>query len=151
MQPIRIRYGFECLAGRDFFAVHLNVLNWLENIGFNVQKETLSRVDLQVMLTRDISELMMPVLFANQCVKRARNHKIIGSDKRPVTSYTVGGSVQLCIYDKRKELLDTCDEVKMVSVHGGELGLTRGIDFVKIRHGCERPNHCQTSSKSCRA
>ena len=38
-----------------------------------------------------------------------------------------------------------------VSVHGGELGLTRGIDFVKIRHGCERPNHCQTSSKSCRA
>lgn len=138
MQPIRIRYGFECLAGRDFFAVHLNVLTWLENIGFKVEKETLSRVDLQVLLTRDIGELMMPILFSNQCVKRARNHKIVGTDKRPVTSYTVGGGVQLCIYDKRKELLDTRDEVKMSLLVNECLGGEFPDDLTRIEFRLRR-------------
>lgn len=32
-------------------------------------------------------------------------------------------------------------QLKNVSVHGPELGLPCGIDFVRIWHGCERQNH----------
>jgi hypothetical protein len=61
IQGVRIRYGFEALAGRDLFAVHVNMLDRLKEIGFTVQKEIVSRIDLQVMLFRAISELITPV------------------------------------------------------------------------------------------
>ncbi|MCL2120402.1 MAG: hypothetical protein FWH27_18465 [Planctomycetaceae bacterium] len=112
IQAIRLRYGYEALAGRDLFAVHANTLDWLKEIGFTVQKETVSRVDLQVMLLRSIAELIAPI-FENRAVKLARDSKIHMKGNQGVTSFTAGTRIQLCIYDKRRELIDTCDEVKM--------------------------------------
>ena len=85
IQGVRIRYGFEALAGRDLFNVHANTLDWLKGIGFAVQKETVSRVDLQVMLFRAIAELITPI-FANRSVKRASKFMFHGN--RPALLYS---------------------------------------------------------------
>ncbi len=110
IQPLRIRYGFESLVGRDPFSVHAGILELLQNLGFQVAKETLSRVDLQVMLLLGIDQLMQPI-FTNRCVKRAQKSNIHCKNS-VLTSFTVGSMIQLCIYDKRRELLETGDEVK---------------------------------------
>ena len=85
IQPVRLRYGFEALASRDLFNVHANMLDWLKEIGFTVQKETVSRVDLQVMLFRAIAELITPI-FANRSVKRASKFTFHGN--RPALPYS---------------------------------------------------------------
>jgi hypothetical protein len=71
-----------------------------------------SRADLQVLVECDISELILPV-FSNCCVKRASKFSYYGDHRKPISSFTLGSKIQLCIYDKIKELLDTCDEVKL--------------------------------------
>jgi len=112
LQPIRLRYGFESLAARNLFFVHASVLEFLQELGFTVTKEVVSRVDLQVMLFRNISEFMQP-LFANRVVKRGQAYSFHGEGNKPITSYTLGKAIQLCIYDKREELIKKFDEVKM--------------------------------------
>ncbi len=114
IQPVRIRYGFESLNGRDLFAVHANTLEWLQKLGFRIEKETISRADLQTMVFHQVAEFAA-LFLSNHVVRRARKHKLEGSSRHPITSITLGSikSVQLQIYDKRQELLDTRDEVKL--------------------------------------
>ena len=49
IQPVRLRYNAEGLIGRDLFIKHGEVLEILEEFGFFVHKEIVSRADLQVM------------------------------------------------------------------------------------------------------
>lgn len=112
IQAIRIRYGFESVVGRDVFQVHAETLDWLKSIGFTVTKETVSRADLQVMTLRHIDEYALPII-RHQVVKRADKSRLETSDRNIFDTYTAGARIQICIYDKRKELLDTRDEVKL--------------------------------------
>jgi hypothetical protein len=48
IQPVRLRYGFESLIGCNLFRVHDDTRHWLNRLGFVIEKETLSRVDMQV-------------------------------------------------------------------------------------------------------
>ena len=137
IQPVRIRYGFESLAGRDLFHVHANTLDWLKEIGFTVQKETVSRVDLQVMLFRAIADLITPI-FANRSVKRASKFTFHGKGNTTITSYTLGSKIQLCIYDKRRELIDTCDEVKMSLLVNDCLGGEFPDELTRIEYRLRR-------------
>ena len=121
LQPIRLRYGFESLAGRDLFSVHAKVLELLQELGFTVTKEVVSRLDLQVMLFRDISAFIEPI-FANRVVKRGQSYSFHGEGNKPITSYTLGKAIQLCIYDKREELIKKFDEVKMSLIVNDCLG-----------------------------
>lgn len=112
MQPIRIRYGFEGVVGRDLFMVHLHTLEWLKELGFTVEKETVSRVDMQVMTERCIDDYGVPIIH-HHVVNRAKKSKVELSQKHIFDTYTAGQRIQICIYDKRKELCDTRDEVKL--------------------------------------
>jgi len=137
IQAVRIRYGFESLAGRDLFSVHANMLDWLKDIGFHIEKETVSRVDMQVMLFCAIAKLITPI-FANRSVKRASKFTFHGKNNKPVTSFTLGSKIQLCIYDKRQELIDTCDEVKMSLVVNDCLGGEFPDELTRIEYRLRR-------------
>jgi hypothetical protein len=113
------------------------MLDRLKEIGFTVQKEIVSRVDLQVMLFRAISELITPV-FANRSVKRASKFTFHGKNNKPVTSFTLGSKIQLCIYDKRQELIDTCDEVKMSLIVNDCLGGEFPEELTRIEYRLRR-------------
>ena len=63
IQPIRLRYGFESLVGCNLFRVHDDTRHWLNRLGFVIEKETLSRVDMQVMIPRETREFLR--LIAN--------------------------------------------------------------------------------------
>ncbi len=105
VQLCRVRYGAESLIGTDLFSLHDDLLQWFENAGFNVTEEKLSRVDLQVMLFRDVLEFVTKI-FNNQSVCTAVKNSVHGRGNR-IQTYTLGTDLQLCIYDKRAELFDT--------------------------------------------
>jgi hypothetical protein len=111
IQPIRVRYGFEALVGRDLFQVHFALLDFLKSIGFMIEKETLSRVDLQCLFLRPVEDFLMPVL-EGKCVKRAQKMDLRMRGSRMET-LTLGHQVQLCIYDKLQELATSRDEIKL--------------------------------------
>ena len=108
---IRIRYGFEALIGRDAFAVHEAILELLGRFGFNCTKERVSRADLTVdILDIPVENLINPIL-RDEAVYRAKKADIHTESGKP-TSIRLGGGVQLCIYDKKRELLEKHDEIK---------------------------------------
>jgi hypothetical protein len=105
---------------------------WLRKIGFCVSAEKISRVDMQVMVTRPVAEFAS--LLSRGCVvKRAKkgNFHFESSD---MSSFALGSDIYLRCYDKRKQLFDTCDEfgLKMIAEYccGGQIPdhLTR-IEF----------------------
>jgi len=103
IQPIRLRYGFESLVGCNLFRVHDNTRRWLNKLGFVIEKETLSRVDLQVMIHRKTSELLRPIANGQMVTKVIKwsNH---GKGNNAET-FKIGGDIEICIYDKAAELL----------------------------------------------
>jgi hypothetical protein len=104
-QAVRVRYLFSSLVGRNLYSLHRAVLDFLFSLGFRVQDEKLSRVDLQVLVDCSMSELL-PYLFDDSYrVCRTRKWHLHG-DGREIGTYTTGlpGAIQLCIYDKRQEL-----------------------------------------------
>ena len=77
-----------------------------------IQRRILAGVVRHVNRMIRLAELITPI-FANRSVKRASKFMFHGKGNTTITSYTLGSKIQLCIYDKRRELIDTCDEVKM--------------------------------------
>jgi hypothetical protein len=110
IQPVRVRYGFEALVGRDLFQVHFALLDFLKAIGFIIEKETLSRADFQCLFERPVEDFLTPFL-ENKCVKRAQKADFHMRGARMET-LTIGRQVQLCIYDKLQELAVSRDELK---------------------------------------
>ena len=124
IQGIRVRYGFDALAGRDLFDVHDQFLSWLKELGFTPRKECVSRVDMQVMLMRHIMEFMK-ILSTNRVISRARKDKVIRNRATGnIETYNIGTDLQLCIYDKKQELIQGRDEVKMFTLMEECLGGT---------------------------
>jgi hypothetical protein len=104
IQPIRIRYSAEGLIGRDLFHKHNEILELLNSIGFTVTGEKLSRVDMQVMVYRSVIEFMRAIQ-SNKYVCSARSYSTNGKGQ-VVDTIILGQALQICIYDKRKELFD---------------------------------------------
>ena len=121
IQPVRLRYNHDALVGRDLFQVHAITLDWLEQIGFHVTKETLSRVDLQVTLQRATADFMN--LIAGGHVVRKTRKSDIHMDGLQTQTFTAGKATQICIYDKKQELEDGGDEIKTRLVVKHLLGL----------------------------
>jgi hypothetical protein len=103
-QAIRIRYGATALIGRNFFQVHQEILKFLETIGFEVTRECLSRVDLQVLVEKPLDKFI-GLIFSGHAISKSRKDDIRRNCGQ-VETYTLGnaGRIQLCIYDKRKEI-----------------------------------------------
>jgi hypothetical protein len=103
-QCVRIRYGATALIGRDLFTLHSAVLAFLHSLGFTVTDEKLSRVDMQVLVKRQVSDFVLPILRGH-AVKKSRIEGIKNRSEK-IETYTLGtsGRLELCIYDKRAEL-----------------------------------------------
>lgn len=115
IQQIRVRYGFEALCGRTLFEVHEEFLQWLKEIGFSVEKETVSRVDLQVMTTRPVSEYFNAI-YAGHLVRRFRQSRFFTDNGDVMSSWRAGSALTVRIYDKRRELIEKDDEVKALLI-----------------------------------
>jgi hypothetical protein len=110
MQAVRLRYNYDALTGRCLFAVHAKTREWLERIGFQVAQETISRVDIQVTLQRPVSDFVH-LIFNDYSVCKARKDSIYRNCSQ-VETYAAGKETEICIYDKKRELLDSRDERK---------------------------------------
>jgi hypothetical protein len=110
IQPMRLRYNYDVLIGRDLFTIHAKTREWLASIGFDVTEEKISRIDMQVTLQRPIDDFIK-LIENNHAVCRARKYSINGTRPR-IETFSIGRAVQLCLYDKKKELLDGKDERK---------------------------------------
>jgi hypothetical protein len=131
-QPVRVRFGFECLCGCSLYDVHAEFMRWLGKIGFTVTEEKISRIDLQVMTTRPVVEYAS--LVSRGCVVKRAKKGNFHVDSHDMSSFAFGSDIYLRCYNKRKQLFDTCDEysLKMIAEYccGGEIPdhLTR-IEF----------------------
>ncbi|GHT36476.1 hypothetical protein FACS189427_08150 [Planctomycetales bacterium] len=104
-QPVRVKYCAEALIGQNFYAVHAVILEFLRSLGCVITEEKISRVDLQVLVDKDISEFVLAILRGCSVARSEvdKVHRVGGK----IETYTLGcsGRLQLCIYDKHKELL----------------------------------------------
>lgn len=103
IQPIRLRYGFESLIGCNLFRVHDDIRQWLGKLGFVIEKETLSRVDLQVMVHRETSEFLR-LITSGHMVTKVRKWANHGNGSSAET-FKIGSDIEICIYDKAAEML----------------------------------------------
>ena len=114
-QGVRIRYTAAALIGRSLFSLHNLTLAFLRELGFIARKETISRVDMQVLVECEAEDLIDPITRNNQGVCKARRDQLHRKNGK-VQTYTVGqaGGIELCIYNKKDELLKamTGDPVK---------------------------------------
>ncbi|MBO5438151.1 MAG: hypothetical protein J6A23_10855, partial [Thermoguttaceae bacterium] len=133
--PVRVRFGFECLARTDLFEAVDTLKKCLSDVGFSWEREVLSRVDMQVMLPVDIYEFVQAMQGA-RVVTQCRGKCEMVSDCRTLRIQTLtfrSRSMELCIYDKKAHFLDS-DAVYYMTFYrwilGGEVpeNLTR-IEF----------------------
>jgi hypothetical protein len=110
------------LIGRDFFLKHSEIREFIESLGFEIQGEKLSRVDMQVMLNISATE------FINACnedriVPSAQTFTFHRTGKS-IETLSVGTDLRVVIYDKRKELkkLLKSDTVKVALMLDNVLG-----------------------------
>jgi hypothetical protein len=115
IQPVRVRLGFEALCGRSLFDVHAEFMDWLADLGFCTEKETISRVDLQVSIARPFEDFGLDIA-RRHVVKRAID-SCLHESSGGYTSYAAGSEIRANFYDKKRQLLETQDELglKMIA------------------------------------
>jgi hypothetical protein len=111
IQPIRVRFGFESLVGRNFFDVYSEFICFLSSLGFTISKEIISRVDLQVMVNRNINDFLVPIL-SGWCVRSFYKFNVYTDSCGNTSGLSGGVGIKLRIYNKTQELLDTNNEFK---------------------------------------
>jgi hypothetical protein len=70
-QGIRVRYQFESLIRFDLYSLHEKLREWLESLGLTITKETVSRVDMQVMTLRKTHDYLK-LIINNHAITRAQ-------------------------------------------------------------------------------
>jgi hypothetical protein len=112
IQPVRVRYGFESVVGRDFFVVNSEFKKFLSLLGFTVEKEIISNVEMQVMVDRPIIVFFEPIL--KDWVVRSYFKSQWFTDKTgTMCGYWGGVGTKIRIYNKYRELIDSGNELKM--------------------------------------
>lgn len=132
---VRARFGYEALFGRDLFDVNAEIRELLASIGFEVRKETLSRVDMQVTLATSF-EWIAKAFNESRIVSRVRQWsrwERNTDDGLTLQSLRGGSALQVAIYDKFRECLDKRQEEKLDDLSPllegmTDFGLTR-IEF----------------------
>lgn len=115
--PVRVRYGAEAVMGQNVYDLHRNfVLPFLTKIGFPVIDEILSTCDLQVLMDVELL-FFLQCIMGGQAVSTFRKcayHGRLVVKGMKVFTITLGSrkSVELCMYDKRRELRDHFGIVK---------------------------------------
>ena len=84
-------------------------MDWLDELGFNVSKEIISRVDLQILVARPFEDFAIDIA-CRHVVKRSVDSCLHQSGSS-YTSYAAGSDIRANFYDKKRQLLDEQDEV----------------------------------------
>lgn len=123
--PVRVRFGFECLARTNLFVAVETLKKALLDVSFDWEYETLSRVDMQVLIPVDIYEFI-EAMKGNCIVTRCRGKCEIVSDCHSMRVQTItfrSSSAELCIYDKKAHL-ESADSVYYTTFHRWILGFS---------------------------
>ena len=107
--PFRVRFGSECLMQTDLFDAVETLKKCFVSMGFTPNDdECISRVDAQVLLpvtVQDFLDLMKPDRIITRCRGTGSIHFSLKTGA--LETFTIGSeNCELCIYDKRAELLD---------------------------------------------
>jgi hypothetical protein len=107
-QPVRVRYLAESLIGNNFFAVHEQfVMPFLKRLGLTVHADKPSRIDMQVMIDVPVSEIIR-LFEEGHVVTKLRKGSVDFTLGKVLNKETLtlgsASKVQVCIYDKGKEL-----------------------------------------------
>ena len=132
---VRARFGYEALFNRDLYDVNAEIRELLAAIGFDVRKETLSRVDMQVTLATSF-DWVAKAFNEGRIVARVRQWsrwERNTDDGLTLQSLRGGSALQVAIYDKFRECLDKRQEQKLNDLsplmeNSTDFGLTR-IEF----------------------
>lgn len=132
---VRARFGYEALFNRDLSDVNGEIRELLAAIGFDVRKETLSRVDMQVTLATSF-DWVAKAFNEGRIVARVRQWsrwERNTDDGLTLQSLRGGSALQVAIYDKFRECLDKRQEQKLNDLSplmegATDFGLTR-IEF----------------------
>lgn len=107
--PVRVRFGFECLARTNLFVAVETLRKELSIAGFDWYSETLSRVDMQVLLDVDIYAFL-DAMQGKRIVTHCRGKCDLVSDCSTMRIQTVtfrSKNMELCIYDKKAQVKDS--------------------------------------------
>lgn len=107
--PVRVRFGFECLARTDLFEAVETLRKELQISGFTWRTETLSRVDMQVLLPVDIYEFMA-AMKPQRVITRCRGKVDFVCDAKTMRLQTIllrSSNAELCIYDKKAQVWES--------------------------------------------
>jgi hypothetical protein len=136
-QGIRVRYQFESLIRFDLYPLHVKLCEWLESLGLTITKETVSRADMQVMTLRKTHDYLK-LIVNDHAISRAKKDVFHRKYKR-LETYTVGGDLELCIYDKFAELSEkgNVEKVALMKKYvfdcSGGVGDGSGVTRVEFR------------------
>jgi hypothetical protein len=107
IQPVRIRFGSQCLQRVDLYTAADRMVELLAKEGFTISVVKLSRVDCQVMMERplqDFVEAMSGEKVITLC--RGKVHTETNLKTGKIETITVKSANQeLCIYNKREEIV----------------------------------------------
>lgn len=112
---VRAIFGYEALIGRDLDDVNRETIAFLAAIGFDVVREKLSRVDLNVTLGVDFS-WVQKAYEESRVVSRIRRWRQYGRNTEEgyiLETIMGGGHLQAVVYDKLRECLDKREEAKL--------------------------------------
>jgi hypothetical protein len=90
-QPVRVRFGFECLCGCSLFDVHAEFMAWLRKIGFTVTDEKITRIDMQIMTMRPVAEYVG--LVAKGCVVKRAKKGNFHVESNNMSSFAFGSDI----------------------------------------------------------
>lgn len=106
--PVSVTLGYEAIANKELDKVLAHIETALESIGFTVERDLVSRCDIQITfkLSFDVvAQTYQEDRFVNRLRKASTHSGVNGLE----TLTWGGGSnrkLEVCIYDKTQELLD---------------------------------------------
>jgi len=138
--PVRVRFGFECLARTNLFEAVKTLRNALSEIGFTWGRETLSRVDMQVLLPVDIYEFA-DAMKGKKVVTQCRGKCEITSDCHTMRIQTItlrSENAEVCIYDKLAQV-DESDDVYFMTFYRWVLNYKKPEFLTRVEFRFRRP------------
>jgi len=138
--PVRVRFGFECLARTNLFEAAQTLKHALEDAGFRWENEVLSRVDMQVLLPIDIYDFHK-AMKGKRVVTKCRGKWEMVCDCQTMRLQTMtlrSGNAEICIYDKLAQVA-TADFVYYTTFHRWILNYERPEFLTRVEFRFRRP------------
>jgi hypothetical protein len=112
IQPVRVRFGFHALCKCNLFECVHTLKETLLSIGFRITTEKISRVDMQILLERPVTDFvdaMQGDTVVTQCRGSREIHENIRTGRLETILYK-SDTTEMEIYDKRAQILGTDKE-----------------------------------------